>query len=183
LTTGAYHENGFAKVCDGFGAGWTKGQILETMRHSGVGTYGCLGLISIVGLKFFSLETLDNQTLICTIIVAHSLSRFVALSFIFTHNYVGNDELNEPKIMARKLPSDDLLTALMLAILPLFIYIIFTKNFFLLLVIPPLVLLHLYLGYYFKKWIGGYTSECLGATQQVAEVIIYLVVVAVSKEV
>jgi adenosylcobinamide-GDP ribazoletransferase len=39
------------------------------------------------------------------------------------------------------------------------------------------------LGYYFKKWIGGYTGDCLGATQQLAEVIIYLVVVAVSQDV
>jgi adenosylcobinamide-GDP ribazoletransferase len=31
-----------------------------------------------------------------------------------------------------------------------------------------------YLGRYFKKWIGGYTGDCLGATQQISEVLIYL---------
>ena len=183
LTTGAFHEDGFADVCDGFGGGWTKEKILEIMKDSRVGTYGSVGLILIFGLKFFSLEVFDNQTLVWTLIVAHSLSRFVALSFIFTLDYVREDALSRAKPIAKKLPLNDLLIALILAILPLFIYIIITKNFFLLLIIPPLVLLHLYLKYYFKKWIGGYTGDCLGATQQLAEVIIYLVVVAVSQDV
>ena len=183
LTTGAFHEDGFADVCDGFGGGWTKEKILEIMKDSRIGTYGSVGLILIFGLKFFSLEVFDNQTLVWTLIVAHSLSRFVALSFIFTLDYVREDALSKAKPIAKKLPLNDLLIALILAILPLFIYIIITKNFFLLLIIPPLVLLHLYLKYYFKKWIGGYTGDCLGATQQVAEVIIYLVVVAVSQNI
>lgn len=183
LTTGAFHEDGFADVCDGFGGGWKKEKILDIMKDSRVGTYGSVGLILILGLKFFSLEVLDNQTLICTLFVSHSLSRFVALSFIFTLDYVREDELSKAKPVAKKLPLNDLLTAFIFAILPLFIYVIITKNFFLFLVIPPLVILHLYFGYYFKKWIGGYTGDCLGATQQVAEVIIYLIVVAVSKDV
>jgi adenosylcobinamide-GDP ribazoletransferase len=28
LITGAFHEDGFADVCDGFGGGWTKTKIL-----------------------------------------------------------------------------------------------------------------------------------------------------------
>ena len=27
---------------------------------------------------------------------------------------------------------------------------------------------------YFTKWIGGYTGDCLGAVQQVTEIVIYL---------
>ena len=183
LTTGAFHEDGFADVCDGFGGGWEKEKILDIMKDSRVGTYGSVGLILMFGLKFFSLESLDNQTLICTLFIAHSLSRFVALSFIFTLNYVREDELSKAKPVAKKLPLNDLLKAFIYAILPLFMYVIITKNFFLLLIFPPLIILHLYFRHYFKKWIGGYTGDCLGATQQVAEVIIYLVVVAVSKDV
>jgi len=37
------------------------------------------------------------------------------------------------------------------------------------------------LARYFKKWIGGYTGDCLGATQQVCEVIFYLSVIALWK--
>lgn len=183
LTTGAFHEDGFANVCNGFGSSWEKEKILDIMNNSRMGTYGSVGLILIFGLKFFSLESLDNQTLICTLFIAHSLSRFVALSFIFTLGSVREDELNIAKPVAKKISLNDLLKAFIYAILPLFIYVIITKNFFLLLVFPPLIILQLYFGYYFKKRIGGYTADCLGATQQVAEVIIYLVVVAISKDV
>jgi adenosylcobinamide-GDP ribazoletransferase len=31
----------------------------------------------------------------------------------------------------------------------------------------------MYLGRYFTKWIGGYTGDCLGATQQLTEVGFY----------
>ena len=178
LTTGAFHEDGFADVCDGFGGGWTKEKILEIMKDSRVGTYGSVGLILILALKFYSLEFLDNQTLIWVLFMAHSISRFVALSFIFTLDYVREDALSKAKPIAKQMPVKDLSIAFCLAIIPLLIYIIITANFFLLLIIPPLILVHLYLGYYFKKWIGGYTGDCLGATQQVSEVVIYLVISA-----
>ena len=178
LTTGAFHEDGFADVCDGFGGGWTKEKILEIMKDSRVGTYGSVGLILILGLKFYSLEFFDNQTLIWTLFIAHSLSRFVALSFIFTLDYVREDALSKAKPVAKKMPVKDLSIAFCLAIIPLLIYLVITANFFLLLIIPPLILVHLYLSYYFKKWIGGYTGDCLGATQQVSEVVIYLVISA-----
>ena len=32
--TGAFHEDGFADVCDGFGGGWTKDKILTIMKDS-----------------------------------------------------------------------------------------------------------------------------------------------------
>jgi adenosylcobinamide-GDP ribazoletransferase len=180
LTTGAFHEDGFADVCDGFGGGWTKAKILDIMKDSRVGTYGAVGLILILGLKFFSLEILDNQTLIWSLFVAHSLSRFVALSFIFTLDYVREDALSKAKPIAKKLPIRDLSIAFCLAIIPFVAFLIHEGNFFLLLVFPFLVLVHLYLGYYFKKWIGGYTGDCLGATQQVSEVVIYLVIISIA---
>ncbi len=34
LATGAFHEDGFADVCDGFGGGWTKERILAIMKDS-----------------------------------------------------------------------------------------------------------------------------------------------------
>ena len=52
LVTGAFHEDGFADVCDGFGGGWTKEKILEIMKDSRVGSYGVIGMILMLGTKF-----------------------------------------------------------------------------------------------------------------------------------
>jgi len=58
--TGAFHEDGFADVCDGFGGGWTKEKILTIMKDSRLGTFGVSGLIFILGLKFLALLHLQN---------------------------------------------------------------------------------------------------------------------------
>jgi adenosylcobinamide-GDP ribazoletransferase len=43
-----------------------------------------------------------------------------------------------------------------------------------LLAIPPVLLLTWRLSVYFTGWIGGYTGDCLGAIQQVSEMMLYL---------
>ena len=42
------------------------------------------------------------------------------------------------------------------------------------LLLPFAYLGKVYLGWYFKKHIGGYTGDCLGTVQQVTEVLVYL---------
>lgn len=58
LTTGAFHEDGFADFCDGVGGGQTPEQKLEIMRDSRLGTYGAMGLIFLVGLTMALLANL-----------------------------------------------------------------------------------------------------------------------------
>jgi adenosylcobinamide-GDP ribazoletransferase len=36
------------------------------------------------------------------------------------------------------------------------------------------VIARFWLAAYFNKWIGGYTGDCLGAVQQVTEIVFYL---------
>ena len=52
--TGAFHEDGFADVCDGFGGGWTKEKILAIMKDSRLGTYGAIGLFLLLLCPFFA---------------------------------------------------------------------------------------------------------------------------------
>src|SRR3954447_16259114 len=52
LVTGAFHEDGFADTCDAFGGGWTKEKILAIMKDSRLGTFGVIGLIAILSIKF-----------------------------------------------------------------------------------------------------------------------------------
>ena len=180
LLTGAFHEDGFADACDGFGGGWTKERILEIMKDSRVGTYGVVGLILILSFKFFSLQQLVNSNsiqpfvLVLLFITAHALSRFMASTFIFTHAYVRLSKDSKVKPVAQSDGNHDLGIGAALAFIPLLALVFFSNKLSLLAIIIPLYLIKLYLGRYFTKWIGGYTGDCLGAAQQVFEVIIYL---------
>jgi adenosylcobinamide-GDP ribazoletransferase len=46
------------------------------------------------------------------------------------------------------------------------------------LAIMPVLGVNWYLGRYFHRYIGGYTGDCLGASQQIAETVFYLSVSA-----
>lgn len=188
LTTGAFHEDGFADVCDGFGGGWTKEKILKIMKDSAIGAYGAIGLVLLFAIKFYAIkEVIDtdwNDTLILiecliTFIMVHALSRLTAISIIFTTEYVREDELSKSKPIAKQNTWKEIVGAFIFGLVPLSFYIFFNWNF--VLIIIPLILLRFFAIRYFKKWIGGYTGDCLGAVQQLAEVVIYLSLIALWK--
>jgi adenosylcobinamide-GDP ribazoletransferase len=173
LLTGAFHEDAFADFCDGFGGGWTQQKILDIMKDSRVGTFAVTGLIFMLGFKFSLLLEISRHStyaVLFSLIIAHSLSRLTATSIIYTHRYVKENEDSKAKPLAKKMDIKALLAASVFGLLPL---LLANSLLFFLLVIPAFVV-RSYMAYYIKKWIGGYTGDCLGAVQQVTEVIIYL---------
>ena len=173
LLTGASHEDGYADLCDGFGGGWTKSQILEIMKDSRVGTYAVVGLILLIFLKIFTLITLlEYELLFClkSIVLAHVLSRWSVTTIIYTHNYSRADSRSKVKPIAKNLSLTNLLVASLWVIPCLFLF----QSWLIFLVIPIVYAMKIYLARYFQKWIEGYTGDCLGATQQINEIVTLL---------
>ena len=180
--TGAFHEDGFADVCDGFGGGWTQKQILTIMKDSRVGTYAVVGLILLLLLKVSLLVKIiqlqDNLLyLLLVVINGHTLSRLMAASVIFTHEYVREDESSKVRPVAKSYSATNVLVAVVTGIIPTILLTIFFQQWWWLLISMVLYLAKGYLGNYFRRKIGGYTGDCLGATQQLIEVVYYLTVV------
>ena len=185
--TGAFHEDGFADVCDGIGGGWTKERILTIMKDSRLGTFGTAGLIFILLIKFFLLleiiQTISNYYLfiVAFIISGHSLSRFIAVTFIFTHPYARDDESSKTKPVAKSPGLKNLWLAAVFMILPLLGLHFVLKSAWVWVLILPVYLSKMYLAGIFQRKIGGYTGDCLGATQQVSEIVFYLSLIAIWK--
>ncbi|MFV5702617.1 adenosylcobinamide-GDP ribazoletransferase [Flavobacterium sp. XS2P12] len=191
LTTGAFHEDGFADVCDGFGGGWTKEKILMIMKDSAIGAYGAIGLVLLLILKFQGLTQLidvsdtkfiiyNSQFIILLLLVsAHSISRLAAISIVFTHEYSREDASSKSKPIAQSYSWREVTGAFFFGLLPLVILSYFQWQ--MLLVLIPVFLTRFFLARYFQKWIDGYTGDCLGATQQVCEVVFYISVIALWK--
>ncbi len=174
LTTGAFHEDGFADCCDAFGGGWTKEKILAIMKDSRLGTYGVIGLIGILGFKFLLLNelvaVLPAAKIAFIMIAAHSSSRLLAISIMQQYSYVQDMDISKSKPSADgTLTTPENCIAIIGGCLAFFLL---PLPYLLLLV--PMYLVRSYAGWYFKKWIGGYTGDCLGATQQICEVVFYL---------
>ncbi len=185
LTTGAFHEDGLADVFDGFGGGWTKEKILDIMKDSRVGAYGAIAIVFLLLLKYIGLNNLvattqfTNFQILILFISYHSLARLAAINIVFTSTYSRDDETSKVKPIAKAHSYKEIVGAYFFGLLPLVFLAYFHIEF--LVVLLPLFLLYFFARRYFIKWIGGYTGDCLGAVEQMAELIIILTFVALCK--
>ncbi len=181
LLTGAFHEDGFADVCDGFGGGWTQEEILRIMKDSRIGVFGAIGIMLMLALKLMSLTALPRSFVPITLFAGHSLSRFASTSLLYTHRYVREDLLSKAKPLARQINPTELGIAAFFGVAPLLFFIVQGVAFWRILLCLGTVWGALWwTGRYFTRWIGGYTGDCLGAVQQITEAIFYLTLVAIS---
>ncbi|MGJ0492831.1 adenosylcobinamide-GDP ribazoletransferase [Methylobacter sp.] len=168
LVTGAFHEDGFADVCDGFGAGFDKQRILEIMKDPRTGTYGVLGLLLLLLLKISVLGGLPAAAVPLLLLAGHSFSRLPPLLIMRRYDYARIDHSKAGAAVFRP-GGTDLLFAASLALLPL---LLLPATCWL--AILPVLAVNWLLGRYFFRRIGGYTGDCLGASQQIAETVFYL---------
>lgn len=175
FVTGAFHEDGLADVCDGFGGGWHKAQILEIMKDSRVGTYGALSLFFSGLLKINLLTTFPVAIVPVVLLAGHSISRFSPLWLMQQYDYARDIDSKVAQAMYKP-TRYDLVFAVSCAALPL---LLLPSVCYLAMI--PLSVVTIWLGRYFYRHIGGYTGDCLGATQQITEIVFYLSVSALWK--
>lgn len=168
--TGAFHEDGLADTVDGLGGGWDKLRILEIMKDSRVGSYGVIAMVLALLSKFALLTAMDATLVPLALIAGHALSRFCSTALLASMDYVREDLLTKAKPLATRLTAGEMLVAL--------VFVLVALAF---LPIPRAaagcvlaILATLWLAAKFRRWLGGYTGDCLGATQQVSEIAFYL---------
>jgi adenosylcobinamide-GDP ribazoletransferase len=169
LLTGALHEDGFADTCDGIGGGWTPEERLRIMKDSRIGTYGALGLVFLVLLKFFALLQIETEILPWVWFAGHALSRFVSISQLRFAEYVQDPSKSKSGSMT-ELSAIDLIVNAVFGLLPL----LFIGNQ-VWVALSAVAIVWWVLIMYFNRKLGGVTGDCLGATQQLSEVVFYLV--------
>ena len=175
LITGAMHEDAFADFCDGYGGGYTKERILAIMKDSSIGVYGAVGVVSILAIKFFALLSINPERIVFSLIAAHTFSRLTPVFLMFTSLYVRPDETAKAKTVGSNASLASLLVASVVGTASLFLL---TMNQAIVILISITVLFIGFRAYVIKRT-GGYTGDVLGALQQITEVVIYLIIVAV----
>ena len=172
LLTGAFHEDGFADVCDGFGGGWGKARILEIMKDSHIGVYGVIGLLLLFLLKISVLNGINAAAVPWVLLAGHSISRLPPLLLMQRYHYA-RDTISKAAAAVYRPKRRELAVAMAIALLPLALLPAVCAG-----AIIPVLAVNAGLGRYFHRHIGGYTGDCLGASQQIAETIFYLSVSA-----
>ncbi|HKX29622.1 MAG TPA: adenosylcobinamide-GDP ribazoletransferase [Blastocatellia bacterium] len=175
VMTNALHEDGLADTVDGFGGGWGRERVLEIMRDSRVGTFGALALVLLVLAKYNFLSVLDPAGVWRWLIVAHTAARWTILPLCLWLPYARSD--GQGKLVARRVGNGAMAIATLtflatLALLP------WPSAAMVLAVAVAVVSAS---GWYYRSRIGGITGDCLGATNQLTEVAVYLAAVAASR--
>lgn len=177
LLTGALHEDGLADVADGLGGTQDRTRALAIMKDSRTGAFGALALVLAIAAKVSLLAHLgsaDVRALCVALVLAHCLSRAWPLLLIRFLPYVGEADGSKAKPLAdaiggRALAAGFSWTALALGSAAALQGVGFVAAALLASCVASWVLAR-----WFRRRLGGFTGDCLGATQQVAEIACYL---------
>lgn len=173
LFTGAFHEDGFADLCDGFGGGWLQADVLRIMKDSRLGTYGVTGLLFMLLIKWQVLVDIAHMGMtqvFLALLVAHCISRAASISLMLVLPYVQEDALSKAKPIAKNWFKSDMAFVWITGLLPLVLLPLEVS-----LCIMTVVGLNFYWIYkWYLKRLKGYTGDALGASQQIQEITCYL---------
>lgn len=175
MLTGAFHEDGLTDMADGIGGGMTVERRLAIMKDSRIGTYGASALVMALLGKFVFLSQLAQSTdLVVVIIAVYAFSRGVAASLIYGMPYVSDIDTSKSKPLANKQSQLELTILIVTSLLPL---IFFDTGLMVALVAAGLIFRFALKSWLLKR-LGGFTGDCLGAAQQLTELLSYLVILA-----
>jgi adenosylcobinamide-GDP ribazoletransferase len=170
--TGALHEDGLADAVDGLLGGQEPRRRLEIMRDSRIGSYGAVALWFSLTAKVLVLTALLQEGVfkaVGALIVAHGLGRAAAVTLLFSHPYVRSDP-SKASPFGNAVTLKEAALALVSPVL-LSLVLLGSKS------LPTLIVAAAgtwAMGRYFQKKIGGITGDCLGAANQLIELVCYL---------
>lgn len=167
--TGGLHEDGLGDCADGFGGGYGDRQkTMAIMKDSRLGSYGVLAITSIVLWRFTCLTALPSQQILFILPFSQAASRLLALFISWSLPYVSQ----EGSLSTAKTQFHFSWQAATIAALSTLLFSFLLPVSHGLILSSFLVLTFLALRHTFKKKLGGFTGDCLGASQQLAEAVL-----------
>jgi adenosylcobinamide-GDP ribazoletransferase len=174
LTRGL-HLDGFADTMDGVASGGTKEKILEVMRDSRIGAFGVVGLILLIGAKYYALDQISNPALPYSLILMAVMGRNSMVLVCYRSAYARpNEGLGRP--FTENLGSREMVLSLVSAS-GIALLLMGLKG---ILVFLGICLFSLGYRFFFKKKLGGVTGDILGAANELAELLCLIFLIILS---
>lgn len=174
LVTGAFHEDGLADSCDGFGGGWNRAQILTIMKDSRIGSYGAIGIGMALLIKFNALLEIDATApppaLALALLAGHAISRLAPVGVMRCLDYAREEGASKSKPLVQSVDDATLGWAFLFGLLPCLLLPLQAALYGM----AAALLVAVLAIRYCRHRLDGYTGDSLGATQQLAEIAFYL---------
>jgi adenosylcobinamide-GDP ribazoletransferase len=173
LLTGAFHEDGLADAADAIGGGWDRAQRFTILKDPLHGSYGVAALSGSIILRILCLGSLSPTVAVAGLIASHTLGRTASIISMVVW----------PTASVTGLGADYVRAARPLAILVGSGVGIVISAAVVGWWIGPAVLASVIaggvMGWIAWRALGGVTGDILGAIEQVTEIAVLLVVVAI----
>jgi adenosylcobinamide-GDP ribazoletransferase len=182
--TGAFHEDGLTDTFDALGGAVPRERALAIMKDSRIGTYGAAALVMTLALRAILVGVLLQRSLVdaaLALIASHVVGRGCAVALMGWAPYAGDVEHAKVKPLATKVARRHALTAAGVAATSLVLLAACS---------PPGGMWRwgaaaagaagvvLVMRRWLHRRLGGYTGDTLGATEQLAELVVLLCLAA-----
>lgn len=170
MLTGAFHEDGLADYCDAMGGHHERARLLEIMHDSRIGTYGAAGLVMMLVGRFQTLAAIDPSWIGVLLVSSATMSRGCSVAIMITLPYARQDGVAIAKPIAQNLSLEDAAVAIALAIAPVALAALWTGEIAVFAAAAAgAIAITAWMRRRIRLRLGGYTGDCLGAVQQLAE--------------
>jgi adenosylcobinamide-GDP ribazoletransferase len=173
LLTGAFHEDGLADVADAFGGGWTVERRLEILADPRLGTFGVMAVAIAMLARVTAIATLDSPAALALLPAAHALSRAPAVVLMRRQRSARPDGLAATLARGIGAAEEGIAVAVAVAVGLALIGVWAGPA------VAGVAVVSGAMAALAHRKIGGTNGDVLGATQQLAEVTVLLVGVAV----
>lgn len=174
VVIGGFHQDGLGDIFDGFFSfKGDKEKIIEIMKDSRVGTFAVLALIFDIIVKYASLSFIIENNMSYAIIIAPVVSRTsTVLLFLIGKNAKKTGTGN---LFVENVSIKEFIISFIFMIIPLVLLIEY--KYIVLIIIASFVVTLALLNLCNRK-IEGITGDCLGANNEIVEIVVMLVFVA-----
>lgn len=175
MLTGAFHEDGLADTADALGGAFDREKLFAILKDSRVGTFGAAALFCALGLRVALLARLHDEALTAWVL-AGSLARTPPVWMIATIPYVTSDAESRSRQLTRGGPRQALVATVIAAFVAALAMLAFEVAWTRVLAIAlALAVAAAICTWRFLARAGGITGDFLGATEQVGECVVLLV--------
>jgi adenosylcobinamide-GDP ribazoletransferase len=165
--TGGFHEDGLADTCDAMG-GWTRERRLEIMRDSRIGSYGTLAIVLSLLVRWQLLAAMPRENFAAYLLAAHALCRWTVVPLSLALPPARTDGLGAQLASKLSLATVIVSTLLASAIAGAALGAGAIAPVVAVCGVTALTAL------FYRAKLGGISGDCLGATNQLSEIAVYV---------
>jgi len=173
IITGALHLDGFVDTCDGIAGHKAVEDRWRVMHDSRAGAFGIVGVVLLLLVKYVSLNSIPPIFMMATLLFMPVVSRWAMVYAIFVYPYARPSGLGTAFKQKTRWPEFTIAT-LITFIIALALFPLFSLTGLILLVGVWIVTTAF--SFYLKHKFSGLTGDTYGAINEVAEVVVLVLV-------